>query len=138
MSQLGLHPISISIHALREEGDFNFAIFIIPKIIISIHALREEGDVCRPVPRSQSSVFQSTPSVRRATIHPITCAVPRCIFQSTPSARRATIFFNSCNIGLQFQSTPSARRATVLKIDIMTREAISIHALCEEGDSKNL
>ena len=37
------YDISISIHALREEGDFDFILNCVVKII-SIHALREEGD----------------------------------------------------------------------------------------------
>ena len=41
---------SISIHALREEGDLGTAALIQPKEI-SIHALREEGDlVCEGKP----------------------------------------------------------------------------------------
>ena len=41
--------IKISIHALREEGDYNI-LTPICKNIISIHALREEGDAFqRPV-----------------------------------------------------------------------------------------
>ena len=40
-----LHPLrKISIHALREEGDFYFVLDVIVQII-SIHALREEGDL---------------------------------------------------------------------------------------------
>ena len=35
---------------------------------ISIHALREEGDSIRLVALERSATFQSTPSVRRATI----------------------------------------------------------------------
>ena len=34
----------ISIHALREEGDFRTGLQRIKSLIISIHALREEGD----------------------------------------------------------------------------------------------
>ena len=35
---------SISIHALREEGDFQYCCVVYVFISISIHALREEGD----------------------------------------------------------------------------------------------
>ena len=34
----------ISIHALREEGDFFYKRHLYKIILISIHALREEGD----------------------------------------------------------------------------------------------
>ena len=38
-----LYKESISIHALREEGDLEFG-QILRRLGISIHALREEGD----------------------------------------------------------------------------------------------
>ena len=79
----------ISIHALREEGDFKVVVCGLPfdlflstpsarrataavgggngDGVISIHALREEGDASHPN-RSQSDCrFLSTPSARRAT-----------------------------------------------------------------------
>ena len=34
----------ISIHALREEGDYSLLIAFMLRCSISIHALREEGD----------------------------------------------------------------------------------------------
>ena len=60
--------MSISIHALREEGDD--AAFYIPvvQVMISIHALREEGDIDKMELDSKGNVFLSTPSARRATI----------------------------------------------------------------------
>ena len=79
---------------------------------ISIHALREEGDQ----PARQSCPppvgFLSTPSARRATLHPSIspCCTPK------------------------FLSTPSARRATGLLTEDDIAEVISIHALREEGD----
>ena len=36
--------LSISIHALREEGDGHGLVTAIRDVAISIHALREEGD----------------------------------------------------------------------------------------------
>ena len=56
----------ISIHALREEGDLRSCpVYGLP--VISIHALREEGDPNLTACRLQYSVFLSTPSARRAT-----------------------------------------------------------------------
>ena len=78
---------------------------------ISIHALREEGD-SRPNCRKPAlSRFLSTPSARRATT---TFNYPRIIekFLSTPSARRATESAILVDLLVQFLSTPSARRAT--------------------------
>ena len=83
---------SISIHALREEGDFgrgggkqSMADFyprpprggrliyckrLNPDTCISIHALREEGDPSGTESKARSSKFLSTPSARRATRRP--------------------------------------------------------------------
>ena len=58
-------------------------------------------------------------------------------FLSTPSARRATYWHGSLGADGLFLSTPSARRATVRHRYYQRRECISIHALREEGDSKN-
>ena len=101
----------ISIHALREEGDFttDTAAVAFIKFLstpsarratsgvaqynfdtkISIHALREEGDSIYKTNADLQTIFLSTPSARRATT---TLNYPRIIrkFLSTPSARRAT------------------------------------------------
>ena len=58
---------TISIHALREEGDSVAYIGEATGGEISIHALREEGDKRRPAVASQAPIFLSTPSARRAT-----------------------------------------------------------------------
>ena len=58
------------------------------------------------------------------------------VFLSTPSARRATQYWVSEQYTNQFLSTPSARRATEELIYKRLSEAISIHALREEGDAK--
>ena len=82
-------PDWISIHALREEGDFsshmdaNRALNFYPRpprggrrgrssnaqcpSKISIHALREEGDTIQSVDKTSTQSFLSTPSARRAT-----------------------------------------------------------------------
>ena len=102
----------ISIHALREEGDFQSqpvrksAVYFNPRpprggrhkgglrtqlhLTISIHALREEGDSSYKDSSIHTYLFQSTPSARRATPEAQCCCTNRRIFQSTPSARRAT------------------------------------------------
>ena len=58
--------MSISIHALREEGDAGPA-FPRCRPAISIHALREEGDAAKSMWNAQPAEFLSTPSARRAT-----------------------------------------------------------------------
>ena len=87
------------------------------------------GMVCR--------AFLSTPSARRATQVDIVPGTDK-VFLSTPSARRATVIKRSCPRSLiSFLSTPSARRATHNHQGRMPAVDISIHALREEGDSKN-
>ena len=57
---------TISIHALREEGDWR-SILLGVKADISIHALREEGDARDNAILQVLMKFLSTPSARRAT-----------------------------------------------------------------------
>ena len=151
-----IYNTTISIHALREEGDGS-AWAHSSRQRISIHALREEGD-----PREKQSMtfppnfypraprggrrhkpkciqngglFLSTPSARRATRIKAKTRFNLILFLSTPSARRATLsvrveFHNA----FEFLSTPSARRATGGRGGPGGAAQISIHALREEGD----
>ena len=87
-------------------------------VSISIHALREEGDISSAVDAHNSAEFLSTPSARRATgleehEHQTHCnfyprpprggrlakagiATSFRLFLSTPSARRATLKIRLC------------------------------------------
>ena len=108
-----LREFSISIHALREEGDRTQRQFRRSKGI-SIHALREEGDE-----RSAEALMSTS------------------LFLSTPSARRATVYVElGTGIFAEFLSTPSARRATEVAQTVLPIISISIHALREEGDKE--
>ena len=78
----------ISIHALREEGDAGECPVGVVGAI-SIHALREEGDSSMNFPQCGQGTFLSTPSARRATARDLERNSDM-IFLSTPSARRAT------------------------------------------------
>ena len=103
-------------------------------------------------------LFQSTPSVKRATLSSSCWYCPSDLFQSTPSVKRATsqrtvksktlLYFNPHplwrgrlhqhhkwgHISL-FQSTPSVKRATLYNsLNLINKRLISIHTLCEEGD----
>ena len=124
---------SISIHALREEGDtektrtlttyYNFyprpprggrlsgnaAVFMYQDI--SIHALREEGDLNFWRPATFRDYFYPRP--------------PR-------GGRHRT--FDRFQVTPEFLSTPSARRATHSVDGAERHRDISIHALREEGD----
>ena len=59
------------------------------KCVISIHALREEGDFPPPRGGGKNPLFLSTPSARRATLERLVQFIGQ-LFLSTPSARRAT------------------------------------------------
>ena len=103
---------SISIHALREEGDLGFILLSVGVRKISIHALREEGDATGTLGTSgRGNFYPRPPRGGRPAQNAI--SVTMWTFLSTPSARRAT----SCGItilpSVRFLSTPSARRATL-------------------------
>ena len=126
--------ILISIHALREEGDTSAVTgTVIPSDFyprpprggrlshpsrflfyrfISIHALREEGDHF----------------VHHLHHHPAD-------FYPRPPRGGRPIFARPAIMFVTFLSTPSARRATTLGGETTKADAISIHALREEGDS---
>ena len=124
---------------------------------ISIHALREEGDIFCGQAVCALVVFLSTPSARRATFSMMFFLSLHTKFLSTPSARRATnqwsvcldffcisihalreegdaIHSPDCFASESFLSTPSARRATHTSCHRLRPLHISIHALREEGD----
>ena len=74
--------------------------------------------------------------MRRATSETNKLTAQNLIFQSTLSMRRATL--RPLHIYLKcatFQSTLSMRRATILATQTYTSEYISIHALHEESDA---
>ena len=131
----GCRGLTISIHALREEGDAHAPVLLdsdevflstpsarratipipIPAAVyrISIHALREEGDPQIRDNLTNDMQFLSTPSARRATKRLQSIIDSENIFLSTPSARRATRkAYPDMVAQIEFLSTPSARRAT--------------------------
>ncbi len=103
----------ISIHALREEGDFCWAANAY-KWFISIHALREEGDASDMTILTSRDSFLSTPSARRATkpllpYHGVSSISIHALREEGDSSSPFCAFF----------------------------PIISIHALREEGDNPN-
>ena len=149
----------ISIHALREEGDLADATSCKVSCEISIHALREEGDGWCAWHRLCQQYFYPRPP-RGGRPKTISILHGRTIFLSTPSARRATPIAATSITSFKFLSTPSARRATsVPTVQCRFRPyfyprpprggrpgfgwlcrcglPISIHALREEGDSRD-
>ncbi len=64
-------------------------VLVCPRYLISIHALHTEGDTRAVRKGGFFTPFQSTPSIRRATLP--RSSKSACVrFQSTPSIRRAT------------------------------------------------
>ena len=92
MILLVVSPGCISIHALREEGDFARSLPRPREKKISIHALREEGDILTTI---QSRLFSiSIHALREEGDHRQRQTVWKDVkFLSTPSARRATELF---------------------------------------------
>ena len=130
-----LQAIAISIHALREEGDPQYTVFV-DGLPISIHALREEGDLGAVAITTGDDLFLSTPSARRATCRAASSQSVAVDFYPRPprggrlvQALRLLQFF-------RFLSTPSARRATAARPAQAACSGISIHALREEGDTR--
>ena len=104
----------ISIHALCEEGD-GFCLFTGASLRISIHALCEEGD---------SIPFAG-------------CSLQIYFYPRPLRGGRQDIMLGLSTM-LIFLSTPSARRATGGRTLWDGAKLISIHALCEEGDTVKL
>ncbi len=80
------------------------------------------------------SSFQSTLSMRRATLRRRYVIESLHLFQSTLSMRRATSCSSDAFSGMIFQSTLSMRRATAVHVPSAQGVDISIHALHEESD----
>ena len=103
---------TISIHALREEGD--------PKPdhewpgihVISIHALREEGDPGHSAALPTAPRFLSTPSARRATLMALPSLSRMAYFYPRPPRGGRREEELAAHHQKLFLSTPSARRAT--------------------------
>ena len=84
-------------------------------LVISIHALREEGDATK---RARAAAWRN-------------------FYPRPPRGGRQ--YVDAADNALKvFLSTPSARRATPHHRGRRPREAISIHALREEGDTRAL
>ena len=85
----------------------------------------------------RSDVFLSTPSARRATrvLYPL--RLQTWYFYPRPPRGGRPTRRSLGTRSTRFLSTPSARRATIFVSTPLLLFCISIHALREEGDSKN-
>ena len=96
------------------------------------------GRLCAPCKIRFETLFLSTPSARRATspsLFPILTA--KHFYPRPPRGGRRSLMVTMPFL-MRFLSTPSARRATEELIYKRLSEAISIHALREEGDQGQL
>ena len=126
----------ISIHALREEGDLCSALLMDAAEVISIHALREEGDGRWWTAKPCCSI--SIHALREEGDQgPARWFEALSYFYPRPPRGGRRIPGATPADGRQFLSTPSARRATHPSPNFRPNNIISIHALREEGDSKN-
>ena len=130
--RVGVRPIYISIHALHEESDRGRGILERQRHI-SIHALHEESD-CYRGHRDWSVDISIHALHEESDCCPWGCVVKRIVFQSTLSMRRATLTPPILPAVTIFQSTLSMRRATIAHVPRDVAQFISIHALHEESD----
>ena len=105
-------------------------------ILISIHALLAESDLLKTGVYPFSILFLSTLSLRRATVG---CKklyqLIKDFYPRSPCGERQEGFVIRDVIG-QFLSTLSLRRATYPVIGLPPLDAISIHALLAESDTR--
>ena len=149
-------PIRISIHALREEGDYptagrrNQMRHFYPRPPrggrrkagrrgryrsgISIHALREEGDKLRWTACLWSGDFYPRPPRGGRPGRNTAPGRPSDFYPRPPRGGRLERQRKKRSLE-QFLSTPSARRATNPLHHANVSTVISIHALREEGDT---
>ena len=106
------HSDYISIHALRGEGDMRVRRQELGLTLISIHALRGEGDAAPQGRLYLSLLFQSTPSVGRATSSAFGDFLRLYFNPRPPWGGRRCWYCWTCYKGCPFQSTPSVGRAT--------------------------
>ena len=123
----------ISIHALRKESDHGQFHQLITGLI-SIHALRKESDHA-PLPTPRASHLISIHALRKESdIDKLVITMTAQEFQSTLSVRRATVGAGEPAGHDVFQSTLSVRRATLNRLIRIRIQPISIHALRKESD----
>ena len=103
---------------------------------ISIHALREEGDrLKRDRCGTSPDFYPRPPRGGRQVMYPEVKFLTN--FYPRPPRGGRRHHLRTTSAGPVFLSTPSARRATAHHRIQLRRGGISIHALREEGDSKN-
>ena len=126
----------ISIHALHEESDSSGSSFGAARSFQSTLSMRR-ATLCADIARRYGWTFQSTLSMRRATDPLKLIGSPRTLFQSTLSMRRATFATPQVIAALNVISIHALHEESDLTFDhyYPVTIPISIHALHEESDS---
>ena len=115
------------------RATFAFLRLSVTVLCISIPTLRAEGDRCVIAGLVDCSI--SIPTLRaEGDAVTIEHELVGCLFQSPPSVRRATLLGGLNEPESQFQSPPSVRRATCDKPISTCCMEISIPTLRAEGD----
>ena len=127
----------ISIHALREEGDFRAASSTTLKSNFYPRPPRGGRPAISAAYRI-GAIFLSTPSARRATSRRVAASDCKGISIHALREEGDLLSVKSLQRSGQFLSTPSARRATSSSVFRCCTFSISIHALREEGDERAL
>ena len=105
---------------------------------ISIHALREEGDQCGPDGPLGGFGFLSTPSARRATGQRCTLIMDsNDFYPRPPRGGRLLVFFLEALLHDFYPRPPRGGRLNPTNLAAFA-DRISIHALREEGDAFDL
>ena len=126
---------SISIHALRGEGDPHTGCCLPTSPQISIHALRGEGDEVDKRAYHKNKAFQSTPSVGRATPAPryrAATGIHISIHALRGEGDNTREYFNRLHNNFNPRPPWGGRRLPDKEKEPATE--ISIHALRGEGD----
>ena len=126
--------LSISIHALREEGDCSFLMVVFPlRKFLSTPSARRA--TCRLFAYLTGKKFLSTPSARRATISPPSpLASMKYFYPRPPRGGRPKHHAKSgTDLGNFYPRPPRGGRLLEEKSKAEPN-TISIHALREEGD----
>ena len=126
---------TISIHALREEGDLS-ASYYYTFSKISIHALREEGDVMQDGLTRYVKKFLSTPSARRATKFAMLGDQSNIISIHALREEGDSLSMCRCPTASDFYPRPPRGGRHEPDRSHHQSQPISIHALREEGDRR--
>ena len=112
---------TISIHALRVEGDSASLALVAAFVSISIHALRVEGDAQQPTINVNNNTFLSTPSGWRATGAFARRLLLADDFYPRPPGGGRLTYISLKHKFSTFLSTPSGWRATVQLVSPLLR-----------------